>query len=75
VTPHICHATGCFEPVQPQYLMCLRHWRQVPPEIRSRLWRHFRPGQDTDKNPSRAYTRAARDAIESVSPVEIPHSP
>jgi hypothetical protein len=47
--------------------MCLPHWRQVPPALKAGVWRHYRRGQERDKNPSAEYLAAARAAIDAVA--------
>lgn len=64
---HRCHADGCGERVPPKLLMCARHWRMVPAKLQADVWRTYRPGQETDKHPSREYVDAARAAIESIA--------
>jgi len=61
-----CWANGCERQIDDQYLMCSRHWRLVPQEVRNRVWRHFREGQDAT-TASQEYFEAAADAIESVA--------
>lgn len=68
--PHVCHARGCGEPVPPQFLMCGPHWRRVAGRIKQAVWRSYRPGQCTDKNPSEAWHRAADAAIGYVATLE-----
>lgn len=69
---HLCHAPNCTTPIPPGFAMCRPHWRMVPPAIRRRIWRHFRPGQERDKKPSRAYVAALRDAIDALKPATGP---
>jgi hypothetical protein len=67
---HLCHARGCAKKVPPKLLMCLRHWRLVPPAIRRLVWKHYRPGQEIDKRPSREYLEVMRQAIQAVAEQE-----
>ena len=67
---HHCHAIGCNKPVPPKMLMCKRHWAMVPPPLRQEVWRHYRPGQEVDKNPSPEYLAAAKAAIAAVCKAE-----
>lgn len=67
---HTCHATGCDQAVPPKMWGCRRHWFMVPRELRTSIWRHYRPGQEDDWQPSRAYLLAARDAVISVAKKE-----
>ncbi len=39
---HECPGPGCTRRVPRSQLACSRHWFQIPPEIRSRLWSGFR---------------------------------
>ena len=42
----------------------------VPPALQQRIWRHFRPGQEKDKNASALYLKAAAEAIAAVKEQE-----
>lgn len=47
--------------------MCYKHWSLVPADLRRLVWRHYRKGQEVDKNPSQEYlevTKKAQDAVE-----------
>lgn len=46
--------------------MCYRHWTMVPADLRRLIWRHYRNGQEVDKNPSAEYLEVARKAQDSV---------
>lgn len=67
---HLCHAKNCAIPVPPKMLMCLRHWYMVPRAIRVQVWKHYRPGQEVDKQPSREYLTVMKQAIEAVAAKE-----
>lgn len=67
---HTCHATGCPRPVQPEMLMCRRHWFMVPPRLRSRVWATYRDGQCDDWEPSSEYCQAAKSAVIAVAQKE-----
>lgn len=67
---HLCHAAGCPREVPPHLLMCGTHWRMVPYPLQRDVWRHYRSGQEADKQPSDAYLTAARAAIDAVAEVE-----
>jgi hypothetical protein len=67
---HTCHARGCPAPVPPERLFCLRHWRMVPRNLQAAVWRHYRDGQCSDKNPSNAWHDAAAAAIGFVALLE-----
>jgi hypothetical protein len=63
---HTCHARGCTAEVPPELLMCAHHWKMVPKDIQTMVWRHYRPGQCDDKRPSPEWMRAAQMAIDAV---------
>ena len=64
---HGCHATACRVAVQPEMLMCRRHWFTVPKAIRDRVWATYRSGQCDDMNPSAEYCEAAKAAVVAVA--------
>lgn len=64
---HHCHAMGCEAKVAPKLHMCRKHWYMVPLEVRSLIWKHYRPGQEIDKNPSVEYMATAFVAISCVA--------
>ena len=57
--PHLCHWPGCRREVPPVMWGCAPHWRQLPARIRQSILAAYRPGQEIDKTPSRAYIDAA----------------
>lgn len=57
---HACHWPGCGEQVPPAKWGCRSHWFKLPKELRDEIWRSYRPGQELDRRPSRAYVEAAR---------------
>lgn len=61
---HTCHAYNCETEVPPKMFMCYRHWKSLTPELQKGIWKHYRPGQELDKNPSPEYLEAAREAID-----------
>jgi hypothetical protein len=70
MSKHLCHAKGCTVEVPPKMLMCRRHWRMVPRDLQDTIWRHFRPGQEIDKNPSAEYMTVQRQAVAAVALLE-----
>lgn len=56
---HHCHWTGCTKQVPPAMWGCKTHWFKLPAALRSKIWRHYRPGQEEDMRPSPAYIDAA----------------
>jgi hypothetical protein len=72
---HECHWPGCREPVPPAMWGCRRHWYALPKDLRDRIWRAYRPGQEIDLTPSAAYIAVAREAqawIAKNVPPELP---
>jgi len=67
---HTCHAEGCEVEIPPRMLCCPRHWRMVPKHLQAEIWRTYRPGQETDKQPSAEYLVAQRAAIEAIAQAE-----
>jgi len=59
---HECHWPGCTRQVPPAMWGCRDHWYALPAELRQRIWRAYRPGQESDMRPSEAYLEAARAA-------------
>lgn len=65
--PHTCHAHGCSVVIPPRLFMCVKHWYSVPAKLRAAIWGHYRPGQEIDKIPSKAYLAVAEEAIGQVA--------
>lgn len=63
---HHCHWPGCKELVAPAAWGCRPHWYKLPLRLRNRIWRLYRPGQETSKTPSREYVEAAREVQEWI---------
>ncbi|ABQ68559.1 hypothetical protein Swit_2200 [Rhizorhabdus wittichii RW1] len=64
---HHCHWTGCAAKVPPAMWGCRKHWYMLPADIRNRIWRTFRPGQEIAKTPSAEYVTAAREARDWIA--------
>lgn len=64
---HKCHAKGCDREVDPKFLMCWDHWRQVPLSLKAAVWRYYQKGQEVRKGPTPEYLAAARAAIDAVA--------
>lgn len=60
VKGHGCHWPGCTVQVPPAKWGCVMHWYKLPNFLRAQIWRAYRPGQETDKQPSREYVEIAR---------------
>lgn len=60
----ICRCNGCFDPINPGYYMCRRHWRMVPPEIRRQVLAESNRGATT------ALLNVLRVACDAVADLE-----
>src|SRR5688572_9678570 len=60
---HLCHAHGCSEQVPARLFMCSKHWHSVPKNLQDAIWREYRSGQETDKQPSARYLAVQQLAI------------
>lgn len=60
---HTCHAHGCTRSVPPEMFACRSHWFALPKNIRDAVWREYRSGQETDKQPSLRYMAVQRLAV------------
>lgn len=54
----------------PKLLFCLKHWRMTPKKIQLLIWRHYRPGQEIDKRPTREYLEVQQMAVRAVEEAE-----
>lgn len=63
---HTCHAVGCHVEIPPHLFMCRWHWIYLPQQYKNAVRKTYRPGQEKDKRPSKAYFEAARAAIKWV---------
>lgn len=61
-----CPVTYCRATVPDKDLMCLKHWRMVPTNLRRDIWHHYSPNQIKGVPPSQAYMRAAQNAVAAV---------
>lgn len=64
---HACHWPGCPRQVPPALWGCRPHWYALPKEIRDRIWKAYRIGQETSLTPSREYVEAARAAQDWIN--------
>ncbi len=64
---HTCHWPGCERQVPPAMWGCSHHWFKLPKQIRDKIWRTYRPGQEKDMSPSAAYVEAANEAQAWIS--------
>lgn len=63
---HHCHWTGCEANVAPAFWGCRKHWYMLPVELRNRIWRAYKPGQEVTKTPSAEYVAVAREVAEWI---------
>lgn len=66
-TSHHCHWPGCTETVPPAAWGCKRHWYKLPQYLRTKIWRAYRPGQETTKTPSPTYVAVAREVQDWIA--------
>lgn len=71
---HTCHWPGCERQVPPAMWGCKEHWFKLPSDLRGRIWRAYRVGQEEDGRPSRAYLDVAREAQEWIAK-HLPRQP
>ena len=65
-----CAAMDCAELVPPQLLMCAVHWRLVPRDLRERIKRHYRIGQERRHDATPEYMGAAALAVRAVAELQ-----
>jgi hypothetical protein len=58
---HSCHWPGCSQQVPPAMWGCRSHWFMLPKNLRDKIWRTYRPGQEVTMTPSEEYLDAARE--------------
>lgn len=58
---HVCHYPGCGRECPPAKWGCRSCWFKLPKHLREKLWAAYRPGQETDKRPSREYIEVAEE--------------
>ncbi len=64
---HTCHAHGCKIAIPPKLLFCAPHWRSLEKRVQDAVWAEYRPGQETDKDPSLRYLAVQQYAISCVA--------
>jgi hypothetical protein len=64
---HTCHWPGCKKEVPPSLWGCRFHWFSLPHELRAKIWRTYRPGQEIDKKPSPEYIAAAKEVQDWIA--------
>ena len=69
---HMCHWPGCTKVVAPNLWGCKRHWLLLPKSLRNKIWASYRPGQEVDKQPSKAYLDVARSVQDWIQTHRYP---
>lgn len=69
---HTCPINGCEHSVGDGQLLCLHHWRLVPPELQREVWATWRAAVRTSRatifaRRRAAYQRARQAAIDAVN--------
>lgn len=68
---HKCAARGCTAQVSIRLLMCVQHWRLVPADVKTRVWRAFAGrGYEPLAPVDQDYANAITDAINAVAMLE-----
>lgn len=67
MSKHYCHALRCYAEVQPEKLMCLKHWNMLSVRLKLDIHKHYRKGQCKDKRPSRLFIASAKAAVYYVA--------
>lgn len=58
---HTCHWVGCNKQVPPAMWGCSFHWYKLPLNLRNKIWRTYKVGQEETLTPSAAYLEAAKE--------------
>jgi len=64
-TTHRCPITGCVQRVPDHQLMCVRHWRLVAPDLRSRLYQAWDSGRGVGSAQHHETMRLAVNEVEA----------
>jgi hypothetical protein len=64
---HECHWPGCSKQVPPAMWGCKTHWFSLPAELRAKVWRAYRAGQEVDMSPSTDYITVAREVQDWIA--------
>lgn len=63
MSTHTCHNPNCNKPLPARYVVHAKAWYQLPRAMRLRIWALYRPGQETDKQPSYEYVLELEAAV------------
>jgi hypothetical protein len=74
---HRCPVAGCSARCADEYVMCVKHWRLVNPDIRKRVWTAYRRAQARGVPPLEwsAWRDAAKLAIDYAAAKATPEKP
>jgi hypothetical protein len=72
---HHCHWPGCDAQVPPAMWGCRKHWYALPADLRNRVWKSYRPGQERDMRPSAGYLQVAREVQDWIKAHAKPEQP
>lgn len=64
---HECHWPGCGAQVPPAMWGCRKHWFALPADLRRKIWKAYRSGQEKDLSPNREYIAVAREAQDWIA--------
>lgn len=64
---HRCHWPDCPVEVPPAMWGCRAHWYSLPKHFRDAIWATYRPGQENDGKPSRAYVIVAQQVRDWIT--------
>lgn len=66
---HHCHGgmPGCKGQCPPAMWGCTNCWFKLPKRLRDKVWRAYRPGQETNLSPSSTYLAVAREVQDWIN--------
>lgn len=66
---HACHGRmpGCAGQCPPAMWGCKSCWFKLPASLRRKIWAAYRPGQEEDMRPSKAYLEAAHEVQDWIA--------
>ena len=67
---HVCHWPGC----ETKCAGCRKHWFMLPASLRSKIWRAYRAGQESDRKVSADYVAVARETRDWIMATHYPEA-
>lgn len=67
MTRHKCPAPGCPMQVDSKHLMCAAHWKMVPQDVQTAVYREYHRGIRTKTHPTPEHSTAVMQAIRAVT--------